>query len=132
MTLDLTAIKERREAAFEWVFAMCKGKTRFKMSIPYEETDTDAILSAALKDSETLEAENARLKADLREYVEDGFLQGAHRQEDGGYSTGGISTYRDLGDWLVEHAGWTRREGGVGRMQVYDPPRRFAGGESER
>lgn len=62
MSLDLNAIKERREAAFEWVFAMCKGETRFKMSIPYEETDTDAILCAALRDSENLAAEVEKLR----------------------------------------------------------------------
>lgn len=63
--LDLEAVKQRRETAFEWVFAMCKGKTRFKMSIPYEETDTDAILCAALKDSETLAAEVETLREAL-------------------------------------------------------------------
>lgn len=70
-----------------------------------------------------LRAENERLRADLFEYVLDGFVQGAHRQEDGGYHTGGVSTYRDLGNWLVEHAHWTRRPGGRGRNQVYDPPK---------
>lgn len=62
MSLDLNAIKERREAAYEWVFAMCEGKTRFQMSIPYEETDTDAILCAALRDSENLAAEVEKLR----------------------------------------------------------------------
>ena len=65
MSLDLNAIKERRETAFEWVFAMCNGETRFKMTIPYEETDTDAILCAALKDSENLAAEVVRLREAL-------------------------------------------------------------------
>lgn len=60
--LDLEAVKQRREAAFEWVFAMCKGETRFKMSIPYQETDTDALLCAALKDSENLAAEVGKLR----------------------------------------------------------------------
>ena len=63
--LDLAAIKRRRETAFEWVFAMCKGETRFKMSIPYEETDTDAILCAALRDSEHLAEEVEILRAEL-------------------------------------------------------------------
>ena len=78
-----------------------------------------------------LRAENERLRADLFEYVLDGFVQGAHRQEDGGYNTGGISTYRDLGDWLVENAGWTRRPGGRGRNQVYDPPKADAASEGQ-
>ncbi len=78
--------------------------------------------SALLKESDRLRAELTQAREETREYVEDGFLQGANRQEDGGYHTGGISTYRDLGDWLVEHAGWTRRAGGSGRMQTYDPP----------
>lgn len=59
---ELDAIKKRRDTAYEWVFAMCKGKTRFRMSIPYEETDTDAILCAALKDSENLAAEVGKLR----------------------------------------------------------------------
>lgn len=63
--LDLEAVKQRRETAFEWVFAMCKGKTRFKMSIPYEKTDTDAILCAALRDSEHLAEEVEILRAEL-------------------------------------------------------------------
>jgi len=78
-----------------------------------------------------LRAENERLRADLFEYVLDGFVQGAHRQEDGGYHTGGISTYRDLGNWLVEHAHWTRRPGGRGRNQVYDPPKADAASEGQ-
>jgi len=78
-----------------------------------------------------LRAENERLRADLFEYVLDGFVQGAHRQEDGGYNTGGISTYRDLGNWLVEHAHWTRRPGGRGRNQVYDPPTADAAPEGQ-
>lgn len=78
-----------------------------------------------------LRAENERLRADLFWYVLDAFVQGTHRQEDGGYHTGGISTYRDLGDWLVEHAHWTHRPGGRGRNQVYDPPKADAASEGQ-
>lgn len=66
---DLTAVKERREAAYEWVFARCKGEARFRMTIPAQPDDTDTLLCNALKDSEALEreltkarAENARLR----------------------------------------------------------------------
>lgn len=87
--------------------------------------------ATARDEAAELRAENERLRADLFEYVLDGFVQGAHRQEDGGYNTGGVSTYRDLGDWLVEHAHWTRRPGGRGRNQVYDPPKTDAASEGE-
>lgn len=33
-----------------------------------------------------------------------------------------ISTWRDIGDYLVEHAGWERHPSGVGRRQFYRPP----------
>lgn len=84
-----------------------------------------------LREYNSLKAENERLRADLFWYVLDAFVQGTHRQEDGGYHTGGISTYRDLGNWLVEHAHWTRRPGGRGRNQVYDPPKEDAASEGQ-
>jgi len=33
-----------------------------------------------------------------------------------------LSTWRDVGDYLVEHAGWERHPSGVGRRQFYRPP----------
>ena len=65
MSLDLNAIKERRETAYEWVFAMCEGKTRFRMSIPARPDDTDTLLCNALKDSENLAAEVEKLREAL-------------------------------------------------------------------
>lgn len=36
--------------------------------------------------------------------------------------TAGISTWRDIGDYLVENADWERHPSGVGRRQFYRPP----------
>lgn len=66
---DLDAIKKRRETAYEWVFAMCKGKTRFRMSIPALPDDTDVLLCAALKDSETLAREVETLRGALDSFA---------------------------------------------------------------
>jgi len=33
-----------------------------------------------------------------------------------------LSTWRDIGDYLVKHAGWERHPSGVGRRQFYRPP----------
>lgn len=73
-----------------------------------------------------LQAENADLRRELAdanaallELTTDAFTQGAHEISRGRYNTGGISTYRDLGEWLVKHAGWIREPGGAGRMQTY-------------
>lgn len=74
--LDLAAVKERREAAFRQVFELGDGAVAFTMSIPPQETDSDVLLCAALKDSVRLEAEltaardkAAELRAAIREWV---------------------------------------------------------------
>lgn len=142
--LKLTTEEARQayEKAAAELDRICQGPRHgFRMQIPAHPDDSDLVLGEALgalkqliaerDEAAELRAENERLRADLFEYVLDGFVQGAHRQEDGGYHTGGISTYRDLGNWLVEHAHWTRRPGGRGRNQVYDPPKADAASEGQ-
>ena len=36
--------------------------------------------------------------------------------------TSALGAYRDIGDYLVKHAGWERHPSGVGRRQFYRPP----------
>ena len=70
--------------------------------------------------------EAARLREDLREYVLDAFVQLAHLEVDGWYSTQCLSTVKELGEKLVEMGGWRRQQGVLGdnpasRMQWYRP-----------
>lgn len=55
--LDLAAVNERREAALRQVFGLCGGTATFTISVPPQETDSDVLLCAALKDSMRLEVE---------------------------------------------------------------------------
>lgn len=38
------------------------------------------------------------------------------------YDSRALSTWRDIGEYLVKHAGWQRHPSGVGRRQFYRPP----------
>lgn len=81
-----------------------------------------------------LRAENARLRAaveDAADLLEDAFRQGAHEVTAesglladliGWFDTASLSAWRDVGEWLVQHAGWERHPGGSGRRQFYRPP----------
>lgn len=33
-----------------------------------------------------------------------------------------VSAWRDIGDWLTQHAGWQKHPNGRGRRQFYRPP----------
>lgn len=59
--------------------------------------------------------------------LEDAMHQGCYLDNEGWLHTMGISTWRDLGDYLVEHADWERAPGGAGRIQEYRPPQQREG-----
>lgn len=74
---------------------------------------------------------------DAADLLEDAFRQGAHEVTAesglhadliGWFDTASLSAWRDVGEWLVAHAGWERHPSGIGRRQFYRPPQE----ESER
>lgn len=99
----------------------------------------DVILATA---DEFREGNRAKaLLGEATELLEAALGQGAIYSEDfpfvvdvpgtsGWLDTGAISTYRDIGDWLVQNAGWERHPTGKpgSRRQWYRPPQ---GKESE-
>jgi len=63
---DLAEVRARVERAHQEIGDICQGRRRWTMRIPADEaSDTDLILSAALKDAETLSAEVEKLRSEL-------------------------------------------------------------------
>jgi hypothetical protein len=62
MTLDLEAIRKRREAAERALYEACRTG-RVTMCIPVQPTDTDVLIADALADIGLLLAEIDRLRA---------------------------------------------------------------------
>lgn len=67
---DLAEVRARVERAHQEIGDICQGRRKWTMRIPADEaTDTDLVLSAALKDAETLSAEVEMLRAQVEKQI---------------------------------------------------------------
>ncbi len=50
----LAVIRDRQQAAHDWISDLCTGKRRWRMRVPVDPMDSDIVLSEAIKDAERL------------------------------------------------------------------------------